>query len=112
MAKNKELWNYSADEKVWVGKYLNSQNISHWHTDYELVYINNGRLDIMVDGVIYNLRTNEGFLIESQKIHNMHAVEENTITSIIIFDKSLVKKIFDDYELEQPLLINNHQRFF
>lgn len=108
MAKNKELWNYSADEKVWVGKYLNSQNISHWHTDYELVYVNNGRLDIMVDGVIYNLRNNEGFLIESQKIHNMHAVEENTITSIIIFDKSLVKKIFDDYELEQPLLINNY----
>ena len=30
MSKTKELWSYLAEEKVWVGKYLNSHNISHW----------------------------------------------------------------------------------
>ena len=108
MSKTKELWNYSADEKVWVGKYQNSQNISHWHNDFELLYINNGTLDVMVDGNSYTLNEGDAFLIESQKIHNMHASLENTITTIIIFDSSLVKKITDVYELEKPLLSSNY----
>jgi AraC-like DNA-binding protein len=109
MSKNKELWNYSADEKVWVGKYQNSQNISHWHNDCELLYVNNGNLEVMVDGNLFSLKEGDALFVESQKIHNMHATSENTITSIIIFDNSLVKKIFDLYELEQPLLTNDYK---
>lgn len=109
MAKNKELWNYSENERVWVGKYLNSQNISHWHNECELLYVVDGKLEVMVDGFLYSLNKGDSFLIESQKIHSMHATKENTLTSIIIFDYELVKKIFSDYELEQPLLKKDYQ---
>ena len=108
MSKNKELWNYSGNEKVWVGKYLNSQNISHWHNDCELLYINNGMLDVMVDGVLYNLQKGDSLFIESKKIHNMHATKPNTITTIIIFDYDLIKNMFNSYELENPLLKHNY----
>lgn len=109
MSKNKELWNYSPNEKVWVGKYKNSQNISHWHNECELLFVNEGKLEVMVDGILYTLNKNDSFLIDSQKIHNMHATIENTLTTVIIFDYDLVKKILVNYELEQPYLTNDYQ---
>lgn len=109
MAKNKELWHYEAEEKVWVGKYLNSQNISHWHNDYELVHLNEGCLDIIVDGETYELRVGDSLLIESQKIHSMHAQVENTIATIIIFDSSIIKKMALAWQLESPLLENDYK---
>ena len=99
MSRTKELWNYEAEEKVWVGKYLNSHNISHWHTDYELVYVNTGSLDVMVEGLNYNLNEGNAILIDSKMIHNMHAKKDNTIASIIIFDESLVKNHLKSLEL-------------
>ena len=108
MSKNKELWKYSDNTRVWVGKYQNSSNISHWHNDCELLYINEGILDVMVDGITYRLDKGQAFLIDSQKIHNMHAQVLNTITTVIIFDYDLIKKMFDIYELENPLLSQNY----
>jgi AraC-like DNA-binding protein len=109
MSKNKELWNYSDNTKVWVGKYLNSQNISHWHNDCELVYINSGKLNVMVDGILYTLNKDEALFIESKKIHNMHAQEDNTIVSIIIFSNELIRNIFSSSELEKPCLTGNYK---
>ena len=108
MSKTKELWSYQDEEKVWVGKYLNSHNISHWHNDYELVYVNNGTLEVMVDGNTYTLNEKESLLIESKKIHNMHAQIDNTIVSIFIFDQSLLNKGMNNFQLESPLLTNNY----
>ena len=28
---------YVGSEKVWVGKYRNLQNISHWHMEHEMI---------------------------------------------------------------------------
>lgn len=108
MSKAKELWSYEAEEKVWVGKYLNSQNISHWHTDIELVYVNDGKLEAMVDGANYTLSKGDSLFIDSKKIHNMHAQEENTLVSIIIFDQSLINKSLTKFTLESPILKHNY----
>jgi AraC-like DNA-binding protein len=72
------------------------------------LYINEGKLDVMVDGLLYNLNKGESLLIDSQKIHSMHATEPDTITSIIIFDYDLVKKISNEYELEHPVLSKDY----
>ena len=108
MSKTKELWSYQDEEKVWVGKYLNSHNISHWHNDYELVYVNIGTLDVMVDGLSYTLKEKDALLIESKKIHNMHAQKDNTIVSIFIFDQSLLNKNMNNFQLESPLLTKDY----
>ena len=47
MSRNKESWAYNENEQVWVGKYQNSQNISHWHNDCELIYVLQGKINIM-----------------------------------------------------------------
>jgi AraC-like DNA-binding protein len=104
MPQNKELWSYNENEQVWVGKYQNSQNISHWHNDCELIYVCQGNIDIMHDKTPYSLSAGQSFFIESKKIHNMHATSEETIIMIIVFDNDIVKNIIGNYELESPLL--------
>lgn len=108
MRKAKELWTYQEEEKVWVGKYLNSHNISHWHSDNEIVYVNKGSLEVMIEGNKYTLNKGDSLFINSKKIHNMDATKENTLISIIIFDNSLIKKHFQKYELESPILSNDY----
>lgn len=104
MAQNKELWEYNANESVWVGKYQNSHNISHWHHDCELIYVCKGRIDIMVDKTTYPLIPGNSFFIESKKIHSMHASCEDTVIMIFIFDYEIIKKIMEPFELSSPLL--------
>ena len=108
MINKKESWSYNEDEKVWVGKYQNSHNISHWHSDCELIYVYNGKIDIMHDKNTYSLSSGDSFFIESEKIHNMNAKDENTIIMIIVFDYNIIKDIMTDYELVSPLLANNY----
>lgn len=108
MPQNKELWSYNENEQVWVGKYQNSQNISHWHSDCELIYVLNGKINIMHDKILYTLNEGDSFFIESEKIHNMHATYNDTIIMIIVFDYELVRKIMDSYELISPVLSNDY----
>ena len=104
MSRNKESWAYNENEQVWVGKYQNSQNISHWHNDCELIYVLQGKINIMHNKNNYILDEGQSFFIESKKIHNMHAEYENTIIMIIVFDNAIVKNIIGEYELESPIL--------
>lgn len=108
MINAKESWNYNENEKVWVGKYQNSHNISHWHNDCELIYVCQGEIEIMNNKTLYSLTKDQAFFIESEKIHNMHAKNENTIIMIIVFDNNIVKNILKDYELVCPILSNNY----
>ena len=106
--QTKEFWNYEAAEKVWVGKYLNSQNISHWHNDFEIAYINQGSIDIIVEGELYSLKEHDAIFIKGQKVHNMHAKEENTIVSIIIFNQAIYDNIASNIELKKPQLSKDY----
>ena len=42
--------NYGIDAHVWVGKYRNLHNISHWHLEYELVACQAGMVQLMING--------------------------------------------------------------
>ena len=108
MINTKESWSYNKNEKVWVGKYQNSHNLSHWHSDCELIYVCQGNIDIMHDKNTYSLSEGDSFFIESEKIHNMHAECENTIIIIIVFDYEIIKDIVKNYELISPLLSKDY----
>lgn len=46
---------YVGSEKVWVGKYRNLQNISHWHMEHEMIVCMEGCAQVMVADTIYTL---------------------------------------------------------
>ncbi|MGN1295584.1 MAG: helix-turn-helix domain-containing protein, partial [Bacilli bacterium] len=87
---------------------LNSQNISHWHNDCEVVYVNQGTIDIIVEGNLYTLKEHDSIFIGGQKVHNMHAQKESTIVSIIIFNQEIYNNIASSIELEQPILHSDY----
>lgn len=47
---------YVGSEKVWVGKYRNLQNISHWHMEHEMIVCMEGCAQVMVADTIYTLQ--------------------------------------------------------
>ena len=53
MINKKESWSYNNNEKVWVGKYQNSHNISHWHNDCELIYVCQGEIAVFAAKTVH-----------------------------------------------------------
>ena len=46
---------YAGNEHVWVGKYRNLHNISHWHMEHELIACREGSAQVMLDDTMYLL---------------------------------------------------------
>ena len=108
MKATKEKWTYGAGERVWVGKYKNSQNIPHWHSDCELVFCTRGELDIVVDGAQYRLTKGMGMLIESERLHHIHALTDDTLLLTVIFDYSIIQDFAGELRLKTPVLKNDY----
>lgn len=104
----KEQWKYDGDERVWVGKYKNSQNTLHWHNDCELIYAECGALDVVAGGVCYRLNAGGAMFIQSGMLHRINAVEPNTVLLTIIFDYKIISDFANSIELSSPVLTKDY----
>ncbi len=104
MIVQREQRNYSKGLNVWIGKYLNSHNLPHWHTDCELICVENGQLEITCENKTYSLNKNEAFFIDSEQVHFMRANRPDTTLMVIIFNYGIVKKYFKSEVLSYPKL--------
>ncbi len=102
MIAKREIWNYSDKSHVWAGKYRNSHNIPHWHTDCELLYLCNGKIDIYCNNTCYSLKPKEAFFVDTEQIHYMHAQTDDTVLAVIIFDYGIIEKIMSGKTFENP----------
>lgn len=102
----KEFWKYENGERVWVGKYKNSNNAPHCHDDCELFYVSSGKISVVVENVTYLLETGQSMLIEGGKLHHMHADPEGCILLMIVFDGALLEEIPNS--LQSPLLTKDY----
>lgn len=109
MTVRHELWNYAANEKVWVGKYKNARNLLHWHSDCELLYVENGEINIFCEGKTYLLRQGQAFFIDGEQVHYMQAQREETLLTVIVFDDSIVRSFNEEYILRCPLLTHDYE---
>lgn len=100
----KQQWKYGKGERVWVGKYINPQNTLHWHNDCELVYVEHGTLTVTVNGMNYSMTRGNAMFIDSRVLHRISAVEETSISQIIIFDNSVINDFAEDISLCSPLI--------
>ncbi len=102
MNAKKQQWKYGVGERVWAGKYLNSQNNLHWHTDCELIYVENGELDILCDDMKYRLHKGDAMFFESESLHRIRAIENDSLLKTIIFASSIVSDFTDGFKLRSP----------
>lgn len=98
----KEHWQYPRGERVWVGKYKNSQNILHWHGDCELVFAERGSIAVVCDGNAYTLESGDGMFIASKSLHRIRALDSDALLVTIIFDNRIISDFAENITLSQP----------
>ena len=84
-------------------KYRNLNNISHYHSDYELVFINKGNAKIMINEKIFNLGAGESVFIHSNDIHYISS-GKNDIITVLKGDKKYFEAIFAGKRVLSPYL--------
>lgn len=103
-----EIRYYGKNEKVWVGKYRNSQNLSHWHTDCELVYSEKGSFEIMCDKNVYRLECGQAFFIDSEQLHFIRAEQPDNVLTTIFFTNDIIKPFAGGKLLANPVLSRDY----
>jgi len=102
MSAKHEYRLYANKSLVWVGKYRNLKNISHWHYDHELVVSEKGEALIHLDQNRYTLKENQCIFLRGQSIHSIIS-SPDSILYVALFSEKLIPDITDVYNLEDPL---------
>ncbi len=108
MIAQREVWEYAEHVKVWVGKYKNSHNLIHWHSDCELLYVEHGSIDIYCGGKNHALTDGELLYVDSGQVHSMRARDPETVLIVIIFDYDILKPYLGDLCPATPKLTGNY----
>jgi xylan 1,4-beta-xylosidase len=93
---------YVSKECVWVGKYKNLHNISHWHLEHELIACQYGRANVMVNDRLFSIDQGQCIFCPSGSVHFINA-DNDSILLVCLFDEKLDKNITSEYELAMPL---------
>lgn len=102
MSAKHEYRLYANRSLVWVGKYRNLKNISHWHYDHELVVCESGEALIHLDQNQYTLKKGECVFLRGQSIHSIIS-SFDSILYVALFSEKLIPDITDSYQLASPL---------
>ena len=102
MSANHEYRIYANRSLVWVGRYRNLKNISHWHYDHELVVCEKGEALIHLDQNQYTLKQDECIFLRGQSIHSIIS-SPDSILYVALFSEKLIPEITDTYCPDDPL---------
>lgn len=108
MQIKQQRWTYNGIEKVWVGKYKNSQNLPHWHRDCEVIFVEKGGLNVFCGSETYSLSEGNALYIDTEQVHRMSAPQDGTMLITLIFDYTLVESFAKNEKLCSPLLEKDH----
>ena len=71
MLAKREIWQYRDEVRIWAGKYRNSHNLLHWHYDCELIYVEQGGIDVFCERRRHALSVGQALFIDSGQVHHM-----------------------------------------
>jgi len=87
---------------VWVGKYRNLKNISHWHFDHEIAVCESGKALISLNQETYTLRKGQCIYLRGQSVHSILSAPDTTLY-VSLFSDDLLRRITDNYCLVNPV---------
>ena len=106
MLANHEHRVYPDHSLVWVGKYRNLKNISHWHFDHEIAVCESGEALISLDQETYKLRKGQCIYLRGQSVHSILSAPGTTLY-VSLFSDDLIRRITDNYCLAHPVFTDN-----
>ena len=84
-------------------KYKNLNNISHWHTEYELIVSESGTVSVTADGNLFTLTEGMGLFLHGGTIHSISS-EVGAIAVVVKADASYFDSLFGRKKLVSPIL--------
>ncbi len=84
-------------------KYRNLNNIPHYHSDHELVYVNEGEASVTIQENIFNLTAGECVFIHGDDIHDIRS-DKNAIITVLKARRKYFENIFAFRKLVSPRL--------
>jgi len=73
----------------------------HFHRNYELIYVYDGQMSVLLDEENLTLGTNEFVLIFPNQIHSFSS-EKNTKSKLVIFSPNYIKLFYEEYLNKLP----------
>lgn len=93
---------YAGNEHVWVGKYRNLHNISHWHMEHELIACREGSAQVMLDDTMFHITQQQCIFCHSGRVHYISASPDSLLL-VCLFDEKLYDPITSPFALENPV---------
>lgn len=93
---------YAGNEHVWVGKYRNLHNISHWHMEHELIACREGSAQVMLDDTMFNITRQQCIFCHSGRVHYISASPDSLLL-VCLFDEKMYDPITSPFALENPV---------
>lgn len=107
MIAKQEIRSYTGASKVFLARYRNLNNLVHWHSDCELLYVEKGEIELFIDGSTHLLKQGQACLIGRMQVHSIHTISESEI-SMIIFSPDLLSGSMSRYWLDSPVLSSDY----
>lgn len=93
---------YAGNEHVWVGKYRNLHNISHWHMQHELIACREGSAQVMLDDTMFNITQQQCIFCHSGCVHYISASPDSLLL-VCLFNEKMYDPITSPFTLENPV---------
>lgn len=93
---------YAGNEHVWVGKYRNLHNISHWHMEHELIACREGSAQVMLDDAMFNITQQQCIFCHSGRVHYISASPDSLLL-VCLFNEKMYDPITSPFALENPV---------
>ena len=93
---------YAGNEHVWVGKYRNLHNISHWHMEHELIACREGSAQVMLDDTMFNITQQQCIFCHSGCVHYISASQDSLLL-VCLFNEKMYDPITSPFTLENPV---------
>ena len=112
MLANFERRYFENEIKVWQGTYCDLRNMVHWHNEFEMIYMKNGRAQIGVNQTSFVAETGDLVICTGGNVHYINSLEKDTLCDIIIFDGGFLAPVFRGITLKSPHITKGDiQRF-
>lgn len=98
---------YAGNEHVWVGKYRNLHNISHWHMEHELIACREGSAQVMLDDTMFNITQQQCIFCHSGCVHYISASPDSLLL-VCLFNEKMYDPITSPFTLENPVFEDRH----
>lgn len=93
---------YAGNEHVWVGKYRNLHDISHWHMEHELIACREGSAQVMLDDTMFNITQQQCIFCHSGCVHYISASPDSLLL-VCLFNEKMYDPITSPFTLENPV---------